>query len=69
MKKIYRIDVSPLEDSSDPEGVRRLRAALKAMLRRYGLRCIWLTEGPLVNERETNRPQTPETEKTSQRGR
>jgi hypothetical protein len=69
MKIVYRLELSPLPDSSDSTGIRRLRAALKVLLRRFGLRCVWLTEGPPTNEHETNRPQTPETEKTRQPGR
>lgn len=36
----YRIVLRPLPDRTDPQGWRRLRAALKSMLRSYRLRCV-----------------------------
>lgn len=38
-KPRYTLTLRPLPDKSDPAGVRRLRAALKALLRSYRLRC------------------------------
>ena len=35
----YQLTIRPLPDSSDPGGIRRLRRALKALVRSYGLRC------------------------------
>lgn len=36
----YCLTLRPEPDSSDPDGVRRLRALLKAALRSYRLRCL-----------------------------
>lgn len=36
----YTIVIEPLPDASDPQGVRRLRRLLKAMLRAFRLRCV-----------------------------
>jgi hypothetical protein len=35
----YRLVLRPLPDPSDADGIRRLRMALKALLRSYRLRC------------------------------
>ncbi len=37
---VYRIDLTPTPDTTDPLGVRRLRGLLKRALRSYGLRCV-----------------------------
>lgn len=37
---IYLITVNAPPNTSDPDGTRRLRLALKRMLRSYGLRCV-----------------------------
>jgi hypothetical protein len=36
---IFQVELRPLPRRDDPHGIRRLRAALKALLRRYGL-CV-----------------------------
>jgi hypothetical protein len=36
----YQVTLQPKPDPSDPGGERRLRWALKFLLRRFGLRCI-----------------------------
>ena len=36
----YTIRLRCQHDPTDPDGIRRLRAALKRLLRGYGLRCI-----------------------------
>jgi len=36
----YKLILRPLPDRTDPAGVRRLRRALKRLLRGYGLRCV-----------------------------
>jgi len=36
----YKLILQPTPDRSDPDGVRRLRRALKRLLRGYGLRCV-----------------------------
>ncbi len=38
----YTLTLRPEPDPGDPDGIRRLRAALKRLLRCYGLRCIAL---------------------------
>jgi hypothetical protein len=40
----YRVTLRPLPDESDPKGVRRLRLALKVLLRRFGLKCTSVEE-------------------------
>lgn len=36
----YILRLRPEPDSTDPDGIRRLRALLKAALRSYGMKCI-----------------------------
>jgi len=36
----FRLVVRPLPQRDDPDGTKRLRRLLKAMLRGYGLRCV-----------------------------
>ena len=36
----YTIRLRCQHDPTDPDGIRRLRAALKRLLRGYGLRCL-----------------------------
>jgi hypothetical protein len=36
----FAIVVSPLPDARDPQGYRRLRLGVRALLRRFRLRCI-----------------------------
>ena len=36
----YLLTIRPLPDPTDMEGVRRLRLALKVLLRRFGLKCV-----------------------------
>lgn len=40
----YRLTLRPLPDKSDPAGIRRLRRALKCLLRSFGLQCIDISE-------------------------
>ena len=40
----YQLILRPLDDDSDPRGIRRLRACLKNMLRGYRLRCTRVVE-------------------------
>ncbi len=40
----FNITLEPLPDPSDPSGYRRLRQALKVLLRKFRLRCIDATE-------------------------
>ncbi len=40
----FFLTLRPLPDKSDPSGLRRLRRALKALLRSYGLRCTAISE-------------------------
>ena len=35
----YTLVLRPMPDRSDPDGIRRLRAVLKCLLRSYGMRC------------------------------
>lgn len=53
----FNLTLQPLPDPSDPSGYRRLRKALKALLRSYGLRCVDATERaePLEAEGEPGR--------------
>jgi hypothetical protein len=41
----YVLTLRPLPDSLDPEGIRRLRALVKAALRSYRLRCVAIAPG------------------------
>jgi hypothetical protein len=36
----YVLTLQPLPEAEDPRGIRRIRAALKALLRSYRLRCV-----------------------------
>ena len=36
----YTLTIRPLPQADDPGGIRRLRMALKALRRSYGLQCI-----------------------------
>lgn len=40
----FNLRLQPLPDPSDPSGYRRLRKALKALLRTFRLRCVDATE-------------------------
>jgi hypothetical protein len=40
----YQLTLEPTPDPSDPTGLRRLRRALKCLLRSFGLRCTNITE-------------------------
>lgn len=40
----FIVHLKPAPDPDDPQGHRRLRAALKALWRRYGLRCVSASE-------------------------
>jgi len=42
-RPVYVLTVRPTPDATDPQGIRRLRAMLKSMLRRFGLRCVSVT--------------------------
>lgn len=44
MSKVYQLTIRPLPDSTDPDGIRRLRWALKTLLRGYRLRTIYIRE-------------------------
>ena len=40
----FNLTLRPTPDPSDPSGYRRLRKALKVLLRSFGLRCVDVTE-------------------------
>lgn len=40
----YKLTLRPLPDKSDPAGIRRLRRALKCLLRSFGLQCVDIRE-------------------------
>lgn len=40
----YQLTLRVLPDSSDPKGIRRLRMALKTLLRAYRLRTVYIRE-------------------------
>lgn len=42
--KIYELTIRPLPEDGDPDGIRRLRWALKTLLRAYRLRTIRIRE-------------------------
>ena len=69
LRKTFKLTLEPLPDTSDSTGIRRLRAALKVLLRRYGLRCVWLAEAPQSDEQKPNRPESRPDGKTQQRAR
>ena len=46
------LTIRPEPRADDPRGLRRLRAALKMLLRRFGLRCLAIT--PAIEEGETD---------------
>lgn len=43
-KPEYQLTVRPLPDQSDPAGIRRLRRALKCLLRSFGLQVTDIRE-------------------------
>jgi len=45
-KCTYILRLRPLPQADDPDGIRRLRAALKALLRSFGLRCVAIDRVP-----------------------
>lgn len=49
----FTLTLEPLPDPSDPSGYRRLRKALKALLRSFGLRCVDATERADTLETDT----------------
>lgn len=49
----YILRLRPEPDSTDPDGIRRLRAFLKAALRSYGLRCTEVAPGQSGLEGQT----------------
>jgi hypothetical protein len=52
-KPTYILKLTPLPRADDPEGVRRLRRALKWLLRSCGLRCTSIE--PALTENETGK--------------
>jgi hypothetical protein len=36
----YQLELRPLPDKSDPQGIRRLRILLKRLLRSHRMRCV-----------------------------
>ena len=42
--KVYELTIRPLPEDGDPDGIRRLRWALKTLLRAYRLRTIRIRE-------------------------
>lgn len=42
----YTVTLRPVPRGDDPQGVRRLRAALKCLLRSFGLRCTSVAPAP-----------------------
>jgi hypothetical protein len=40
----YKLTIRPLQDKSDPAGIRRLRRAIKCLLRSFGLRVTDIRE-------------------------
>lgn len=42
--KTYRVDLQPVPGMTEDEGLRALRAFLKASLRSFGLRCVAAVE-------------------------
>ena len=46
----YTLTIRPLPDASDPGGIRRLRRALKALRRGYGLQCVRIEPAKEPNE-------------------
>lgn len=46
----FVVRLEPLPDASDADGTRRLRRALKALRRAFGLRCVTVTATPHRDE-------------------
>ena len=44
MTKQFSLILTPLPDKTDPSGIRRLRRALKSLLRVHRLRCVDVSE-------------------------
>jgi hypothetical protein len=47
----YRIHLRPLQDDTDPDGVRRLRSLLKIALRSLRLKCVFACTATSSQER------------------
>jgi arginase family enzyme len=60
MTKQFRLVLSPLPDKSDPSGIRRLRRALKSLLRTYRLRCVDVVETAPSLELDNEEPKVSE---------
>ena len=45
----FKLTLEAVPRHDDADGIRRLRAALKALLRSYGLRCVDVCEAPKPN--------------------
>lgn len=56
----YRIDLRPMPDSTDPDGIRRLRRALKCLGRSFRLRCVRAEELKKLPNGDTCRPSMSE---------
>lgn len=41
---IYELHLRPMPDNTDPDGIRRLRRALKCLGRSFRLRCVYAKE-------------------------
>jgi hypothetical protein len=56
-KPVYRLTLTPTGEG--PPGPIRLRAILKAALRRFGLRCVGVEEVPPAGTTDGPGPQNP----------
>ncbi len=50
----YTLTIRPMPDASDPGGIRRLRRALNALVRSYGLRCTSIQPAKVAKEETVN---------------
>lgn len=55
----FMLTVEPLPQGDDPDGTRRLRSALKRLLRSYGLRCVAVTTASPTDRVEAMMNQEP----------
>jgi hypothetical protein len=62
----WTLVLRPVPRDDDPDGVRRVRAALKALLRSYGLRCVGI--GGAESQVEDTTADAPSGERGERRG-
>ncbi|WP_428306751.1 hypothetical protein [Lacipirellula sp.] len=66
MPTTYHLTLEAKPQADDPDGVRRVRMALKKLLRSFGLKCVRVE--PAVHQRPEHEAERPETTTNSPAG-